>query len=120
MFAALDPYVRYSLIGLLSTFGLLTLVACYLCVARRRAKAEETNQYLTEMHTITSVSTVTFDADGNRQQSRRKKTSTDVDSKVYGDEYYDESDDDLELSKIHKMHKSLEYDANVVAGYYEE
>eukprot|EP00488_Nonionellina_sp_1-RS-2012_P003968 TRINITY_DN87_c0_g1_i1.p1 TRINITY_DN87_c0_g1~~TRINITY_DN87_c0_g1_i1.p1 ORF type:complete len:263 (-),score=105.94 TRINITY_DN87_c0_g1_i1:63-815(-) len=37
----MDPYVRYSLIGIVVTFAVLTLVACYICIARDNGKEEE-------------------------------------------------------------------------------
>lgn len=88
-----------------------------------KANAAQTKSYMTEMHSIATnaSTTVMFDEAGNRQKSNRKKSSSvDGDGKVYGDEYYDESDEDLDLSKIHKMHKSLEYDENAVDHGFQE
>jgi len=44
VFSGLDPYVRYSLIGLLLTFAGLMLVACYICVARKDEGAKDRKQ----------------------------------------------------------------------------
>lgn len=92
MLAALNPFERYLLIGLLFAILVSKVAACYLCIARGMMRSRKVNQYMTEMHHISSASTAStmhFNMDGSQQTNIRRQVH-------YGDGNHDETEADTD------------------------
>ena len=110
-FNDLDPYIKWSLIGIMVTFLALIFVACYICVARKdendkdlpKEQALEMEKVISNSEMKIKKTNVTYDEhgedvfddeyydDGQEENHGNKRVNTKEDD----DEYYNEDDENV-------------------------
>ena len=92
----LDPYIKYSLLGIMITFILLSFIACYICVARKnRDTAEKKKKEIEKAIQLSQVNK----AKAN-QRVKKYKLKRPALAKVNTGENDEDDEDEIELDTI--------------------
>merc|ERR1712176_889242 len=86
-FSELDPYIKYSLIGIMIIFLGLMFISCYLCIARKAKRNKEgdgdvegdnnTNTKMDTMHRVASLTK--SDDESNKDDKEQSMDNNDGD-----------------------------------------